>query len=144
MTCSNNTGVIPDDLVGQEPGKMVTSRWLTTGLTVAIKYTRTKRPTKLLIRLFKVCLNLYFPGWFKFKTRLHIQNGATNFFYLIELSRDLPKEDMEIAHKVLQDNAHWAHSENIAIAMLADQRFGGSEKSCPQNYESQVRVVLQL
>ena len=27
---------------------------------------------------------------------------------------------MEIANKVLQDNAHWAHSENITIAMLAD------------------------
>ena len=113
---------MPDDLVGQEPGKMITSRWLTTGLTVTIKYTRTKRPTKLLIRLVTVCLKLYFPGWFKFKTRPHIQNGATNFFYLIELSRDLPKEDMEITHKVLQDNAHWAHSENITIAMLADSR----------------------
>ena len=113
---------MPDDLVGQVPGKMVTSRWLTTGLTVVIKYTRTKRPTKLLIRLVRVCLNLYFPGWFKFKCWPHIQNGATNFFYLLELSRDLPKDDMEIAQKVLQDNAHWAHSENITIAMLADHR----------------------
>ena len=101
---------MPDDLVGQESGKMVTSRWLSTGLTVTITYTR----------LVTVCLKLYFPGWFK--TRPHIQNGATNFFYLIELSRDLPKEDMEITHKVLQDNAHWAHSENITIAMLADTR----------------------
>ena len=113
---------MPDDLVGQVPGKIVTSRWLTTGLTVVIKYTRTKRPTKLLIRLVRVCLNLYFPGWFKFKCWPHIQNGATNFFYLLELSRDLPKDDMEIAQKVLQDNAHWAHSENITIAMLADHR----------------------
>ena len=47
---------------------------------------------------------------------------ATKFFYLLELSRGLPKEDMEIAQKVLQDNAHWAHSENITIAMLADHR----------------------
>ena len=113
---------MPDDLVGQVPGKMATSRWRTTGLTVVIKYTRTKRPTKLLIRLVRVCLNLYFPGWFKFKCWPHIQNGATNFFYLLELSRDLPKDDMEIAQKVLQDNAHWAHSENITIAMLADHR----------------------
>ena len=113
---------MPDDLAGQVPGKMVTSRWLTTGLTVVIKYTRTKRPTKLLIRLVRVCLNLYFPGWFKFKCWPHIQNGATNFFYLLELSRDLPKDDMEIAQKALQDNAHWAHSENITIAMLADHR----------------------
>lgn len=92
---------MPDDLVGQESGKMVTSRWLSTGLTVTITYTR----------LVTVCLNLYFPGWSKFMTRPHIQIGATTFFNLIELSRDLPKEDMEITHKVLQDNGHWAHSE---------------------------------
>ena len=34
----------------------------------------------------------------------------------------MPKEDTEIAHKVLQDNSHWAHSENILISMLADER----------------------
>jgi hypothetical protein len=91
---------------------------------VTIEYTRTRRPTKLLIRLVTVCLNLYFPGWFNFKNGPYIQNGPTNLFYLDELSRDLPRdlprEDMEIANKVLQVNAHWAHSENIIIAILAD------------------------
>ena len=109
-------------MVGQEPGPMITSRWLTTGLHILIKYTRTKKPSKLLIRLVKVCLNLYIPGWFRFKCKPHIQDGSTNFFYVIELSRGIHPEDMEIAQKVLQDNAHWAHSENIIISMLADEK----------------------
>ena len=101
---------------------MGTARWLTTGLHILIKYTRTRRPSTLLKRLVKMCLNLYFPGWFRFKSRPHIQDGAKNFFYLVELSRNMIKEDKEITQKVLQDNAHWAHSENITIAMLADDR----------------------
>ena len=113
---------MPDDLVGQEPGAMITSRWLTTGLNIVIKYTRTKKPSKLLIRLVKACLNLYFPGWFNFKSKPHIQDGAPNFFHVIELSKGIQREDMLTAQKVLQDNAHWAHSENVIIAMLADQR----------------------
>ena len=67
-------------------------------------------------------LNVYLPGWFKFKSNPHIQDGARNYFYLLELSRNIKVEDKNIAFKVLQDNAHWAHSENITIAMLSDKR----------------------
>ena len=59
---------------------------------MTIKYTMTNRPTKVMIRLVAECLNLYFSGCFKFKPRPHIQNGNTNSFYLVDLSRDLPKE----------------------------------------------------
>ena len=115
---------MPDDLVGQAIGPMVTSRWLTTGVRVMCKYTRTKRPTKGLTRLTRVVLNMYLPGWFKFKCSPHIQSGSLNFFFLVELSRDkaMSKEDKVIAQKVLQDNAHWAHSENLIISMLGDER----------------------
>ena len=59
-----------------------------------------------------------------FKRFPHIQCGATNFFFLVELTRspDLSEQDKAIAQQVLQDNAHWAHSENILISMLADER----------------------
>jgi hypothetical protein len=101
---------------------MVTSRWNTTATRVLCKYTRTKRPTKKLVRLTQAALNLYYPGWFRFKCRPHIQDGALNFFYLVELTRDLDPEDRRIGQKVLQDNAHWPHSENLLIAMLGDPR----------------------
>ena len=84
----------------------------------------TKKPTKGLVRLVKLVLHLYLPGWFKFKGSPHIQSGAVNYFYLIELtkSEDLSDSERKIAHGVLQDNAHWAHSENILISMLVDER----------------------
>ena len=111
-----------DDLVGQTIGPLVSSRWNTGGNRVMCKYTRTRRPSKGLIGLTKAVLNLYLPGWFQFKCFPHIQEGARNYFFLLELSKDLVKEDMTIAQRVLQDNSFWAHSENLVISMLSDQR----------------------
>ena len=116
------SGVMPDDLAGQVIGPMITSRWNTAAVRVLCKYTRTKKPTQRLIRLTKAVLKLYFPGWFRFKCYPHIQEGARNFFTLVELSRDLQDQDMIVAQAVLQNNAHWAHPENIIISMLSDAR----------------------
>ena len=116
------SGKMPDDLVSQVIGPLVSSRWNTTANRVMCKYTRTRKPTKGLIRLTQVVLNLYYPGWFQYKCYPHIQDGARNYFFLLELTKDLKEKDKLIAQKVLQDNAHWPHSENILISMLADQR----------------------
>ena len=118
------SGNMPDNLVGQTIGPMVTSRWLTTAIRIMCKYTRTQKPNQRLVRLTKVVLNLYLPGWFKFKSCPHIQSGAENFFFLLQLSRSevLSEIDQTITQNVLQDNAYWAHPENILISMLGDAR----------------------
>ena len=116
------TGVMPDDLVGQAIGPMITSRWNTTAVRVMCRYTRTRRPTRKLVRLTKAVLRMYFPGWFRFKCYPHIQEGAKNFFYLVEMTKELEEQDMLVAQGVLQYNAHWPHPENIIISMLSDER----------------------
>ena len=72
-------------------------------------------------RLVTVILNLYLPGWFKFKCFPHIQE-ARNYYYLVDLYRSLPEKDMVIAQRVLQVNAFWPHSENLTISMVSDSR----------------------
>ena len=67
-------------------------------------------------------MRLYFPGWFKFKCTPHIQAGAKNYFYLVELTKELEKKDLLVAQIVLQNNAHWPHQENVIISMLSDGR----------------------
>ena len=69
-----------------------------------------------------VAVNLYFPGGFRFNSRPHIQDSSKNYFYLIELTRSLHPEDCDIGQSVLQNNAYWAHAENITISMLCDER----------------------
>ena len=84
-------GVMEDNLPAQTIGPMVTSRWLTTAIRVLCKYTRTRRPTQKLIRLVKVILLVYFPEWFEFEHKNHIQDTARNYFFLVQLSRELYK-----------------------------------------------------
>ena len=115
------SGVIPDSLVTQTIGPLVTSRWNTTANRILCLYTRSLRPSKKLQRLTRVVLLLYYPGWFKFKAAPHIQDGSLNFFYVLELTRDLPEEDRMIAQRVLQDNSFWAHTENLLISMMKDE-----------------------
>ena len=116
------SGVMPQELATMTIGPLVKSRWLTTGIRILCLYTRTKRPSKGLIRLVKVLLNLYFPGWFRYRHHSHIQDGSKNFHYLIELVSDLPEaEDRETAHVVLNRNSFWAHPENIVISMMGDE-----------------------
>ena len=65
-------------------------------------------------------LNYYLPGWFRIRLRPHIQDGARNLQYLLDLSRSLPADDQEIVRRVMAGNSHWAHSENVSIACLSD------------------------
>ena len=48
-----------------------------------------------------------------------IQSGGKNFSFLVELSRSPVMSEL-IAQRVLQDNSHWSHSENIFISLPAD------------------------
>ena len=97
---------MPDSLVGQTIGPLVTPRWVTCAVRVCCRYTRTRRPSKALIRLTKVAVNQYFPGWFMFKLYPHIQSGAKNFFFVLELTKDLEKVDKAIAQKMSPAQSH--------------------------------------
>ena len=63
-----SAGKLPDSLVTQTIGPLVTCRWNTTANRILCLYTRTARPSKKLQRLTRMVLMFYYPGWFKFKT----------------------------------------------------------------------------
>ena len=81
-----------------------------------------KRRTKAFNRILFFLLNHYFPCWFMIKNNPHCQSGAKHFYFMLEMSRDLCLHSQKIVHKVLQDNATFAHPENVVIACLADHR----------------------
>ena len=56
---------------------------------------------------------------FRYRHHYHIQDGSRNYFYLLELSRELPDaEDRETAQDVLRRNAFWANTDSITISMV--------------------------
>ena len=47
---------------------------------------------------------------------------------MLELSRGLCCEEQVTVKKVLQDNAYFAHPENMSVACLSDTRGGEEER----------------
>ena len=116
------TGEMPDNLPGQTIGPLVHSRWLTRAVRALAQYARTKKPTQKFIRIASFIVNFYLPAWFRVKSRPHIQDGARHLQFMLGLSRHLCQEDQETVRKVMQDNGHFAHPENVAISCLSDDR----------------------
>jgi hypothetical protein len=74
------------------------------------------------VRIVFFILNMYLPGWFQIKSRPYILDGSRNFQFLLDLSRDLCEDDQQIVQRVMQDNSHWAHPENVILSCLGDSR----------------------
>ena len=66
-------------------------------------------------------IKVYFPVWFQIKFNNKITDGSKNYFdILIQVIGFSNKIIQDIAVAVLQQNAYFAHHENILLAMLAD------------------------
>ena len=116
------SGLVPDGIVGATIGPPCHARWLTSGVRALRLTLSVKKRSKAFERFIFFLLNLYFPSWFRIKNSPHCQSGAKHFYYMLELSRDLCQASQAIVQKVLQDNAYFAHPENIIIGCLADER----------------------
>ena len=67
-------------------------------------------------------MQLYAPGWFQIKSHPRVSNGARNFWYILSCSKKLKVEHQEIMVRFLNKSAFFTHSDNLLIAMLADER----------------------
>lgn len=110
-------------MASQTIGPLFHARWLTLAVRALAKYTRIRNPTMKLRKIITFILNLYLPMWFKIKCHPHIQSGSKHFFTMVELSQDLvDKEARKVVEKVMSDNSHFAHPENIVVSLLADPK----------------------
>jgi len=78
-----------------------------------------------------------------------IQNvceGATNFWYITKLLRndDVKEQHKEVMRKVLRNNSHLAHPENIFLSMLTDSRKQCREKAIQQVIEARQVTSREL
>ena len=122
-------GVVPDDLAHQKPGGINHARWLTFCLTALIEYTRDPRPSAAKKKFVDYIQKVYVPGWFIIKSKPNLEDGARNAFSVMQLIRKQPKKVQEVAMKSFQTNAFFAHSSNLLVAMLADERENVRQKA---------------
>ena len=123
-------GQCSDDLALQKPGPVVHSRWLTTANRLLRLYVATDNPSKNLVELVTYVMTVYAPLWFHIKTRSACTEGSRHFWRLIQFSRYLKAELKKIVDPVIARNGYFCHSENILLAMLADERNHVRELGC--------------
>lgn len=128
-------GMCSQNLAERSPGKMAHSRWLTTANRILRVYVATTDPCESLKILAEFVIKVYSRMWFEIKTQPKLEYGARHLWKLIQVSRDFPKNVTSIINKVIQDNAYFAHPENLLISMLADPRQY-LRACCQKNFES--------
>ncbi|ESN90601.1 hypothetical protein HELRODRAFT_166293 [Helobdella robusta] len=93
-----------------------TARWLTKANRILRLYMSREVASEPLRRVTHFILNFYGPSWFKIKSNSPCRNGATNFFYLVQLFREFDALDQAVVRPVLKNNCYFAHAENILLA----------------------------
>lgn len=116
------SGICSDGLKKRNPGKVVHSRWLTTGNRILRLYLSTLTPSENLLLLVNFIMQVYAPMWFQIKTRPLCIYGAQHLQKTIMLTRYLPENLKLVVDPVIQRNGYFGHPENILIAMIADER----------------------
>ena len=115
-------GYVEADLALLEIGPVVHSRWLTIACRILRLYVSKVHPTNTLETLARFCMQIYFPTWFQIKSKSNITDGPKNLYDLYQRIQVFPDSQVkDIATKVVERNAYFAHPENIMLAMLADE-----------------------
>jgi hypothetical protein len=106
------------------PGALCHARWLTRANRTLRLYMGTKNPSSELQKIVSFIVVVYAPTWFQIKSHPHSCDGATNFFFLLRMCRELNDDHMrECVKKVLSRNCYFAHPENILIAAVDDSDY---------------------
>lgn len=122
MVLAIGEGKISPQLAAKQPGKMSHARWLTTANRILRLYVATEKPSYDLNILTEYVIKVYATTWFLIKYKSACKYGPQHLFHLSQASRYLPTKFRDIVDKVIQRNAFFAHSENILIAILGDDR----------------------
>lgn len=117
-----SNGNCPQELAERSPGKLSHSRWTTAGNLLLRLYVSTRNPSKNLKLLTEYVIKVYAPMIFNIKYKPSVTQGAIHFTELVKLSRCMPNNVLHIIDPVIKRNAFFAHSENVILAMLDDDR----------------------
>lgn len=122
-------GEVPADLASQKAGGINHARWLTFCENALINYTRDPRPSAAKKKFVNYIQKVYVPAWFIIKSRPYIEHGALNTFTVMQLIKTQPKQVQDVAKKSIQHNAFFAHSSNLLVSMLTDDREDVRQKA---------------
>lgn len=117
-----SSGNFSFDLFKRNPGPLAHSRWLTCANRILRLYAATEVPSTNLKILSSFVIKVYAPTWYSIKVKSSCLDGSKHLLGMIQRSRFLPKNMLEIVDPVIQRNAYFAHPENILLCMLNDNK----------------------
>ena len=95
---------------------------MTLGCRILRYYVSKDKPNLTLVLLTEFCIKVYIPNFFEVEAKSSITDGPRNLFSkLRRITQFRDKQVRDIALKVLQHNAFFAHPESIIIAMPGDE-----------------------
>lgn len=115
-------GECPPPLANQMPGPINHARWLTLACRILRLYVSTARPTTNLKTITTFVMKVYALSWFEIRREPSCTHGARHLFAIIQRIKSMPQSVQKIALPVVQNNSFFAHSENILLSMLSDER----------------------
>lgn len=118
-----SNGHCPEELAKRSPGKLSHARWLTAANLILRLYVSTRKPSQNLKLLVNYIMKVYAAMVFNIKYKPSIiTHGAVHFAELVKYSRCMPEKVRSIIDPIIKRNAYFAHSENVLLAMLDDDR----------------------
>ena len=122
MAHAISNGVVSVDLANIKPGKIVHSRWLTKAARLLRLYVTMKNPAENLRILVEFIIKVYVPMYFNIKYYNSVVYGSVIFCKYITWSQFLEQNLRNIVNQVIKNNSYFAHSENVLLSMLFDDR----------------------
>lgn len=115
-------GSCPKKLASLKPGNMSLSRWLTTASRFLRLWVSEKTPNAKLKTVVTYIMKVYVSSWFRIKKYKYCVDGPKHLVHMLQKSRYLPPPLKSLFENTIQNNAYFAHPENILLAMMADDR----------------------
>lgn len=117
-----SAGSVPVDLANIQLGPIHHARWLTKAARILRLYVTTNSPSNNLRDLAIYVIKVYTPMYFNIKYYNSIIYGSVLLFKFIQWSKYLPDTQRNIVRKAISNNSYYAHSENVLLSMLFDDR----------------------
>lgn len=122
MANAISTGVCSIQLANIKPGPISHSRWIKKASRLLRLYVATNTPSANLKILVIYIIRVYVPMYFNVKFYSSVVYGSVLFSKFIRFTQYLNKNLRDVINTVIKNNAYYAHTENILLAMLFDDR----------------------
>lgn len=134
MANAISNGVVRADLSHIKPGPISHSRWLTKANRLLRLYVSTENPSRNLKILATYIMKVYVPMHFNIKYYNSVVFGSVLFYKFIRWIQYLDTNLRGVVNNAIKDNSYYAHSENILLAMLFDDKKKRHETSLSRKF----------